>query len=173
MAGFAPPKQFRGAGDLRTQLNANWRYLSAYLNRDTSAWIEYTPTTTGLTLGNGTAEGRYQVSNGIVVARVKVTLGSTSSIASAPRIDLPPVAPNTEMHEASVTDVGIGICRNDGSTTFPARAKYIDTLVFELRIGDAEHSSTWLEETTVSSTRPFTWGDGDYMIANLCYEAAL
>ncbi len=30
--GFAPPKTFRGSGDVRKQLDANWKYLATYLN---------------------------------------------------------------------------------------------------------------------------------------------
>lgn len=32
MGGFAPPKTFRGSGDLRALLESNWRYLTGWLN---------------------------------------------------------------------------------------------------------------------------------------------
>ena len=54
---------------------------------------DWTPTfSNGLTIGNGTATGRYMRVNDLVVAEATITLGSTSTITTFVRMDAPVTA---------------------------------------------------------------------------------
>lgn len=65
-----------------------YRYNSGW-----SVWTQprttFTPTFTGLALGNGTATCRYAVSEGVVYADYNITLGSSSAVSGAIGVSAP------------------------------------------------------------------------------------
>jgi hypothetical protein len=56
---------------------------------ETRAWRDYTPALSGITLGNGTLEGRYMADGATVHFAVLLTAGSTTSITGTLVIGLP------------------------------------------------------------------------------------
>src|SRR4051812_17325123 len=59
------------------------------------ARTSYTPTTTGITLGNGTVTGRYRQVDKEVEFICQFTFGSTSAVTASPTFTLPATALTT------------------------------------------------------------------------------
>lgn len=165
MSGFAPPKSFRGSGNLRSLLESNWRYLGTYLNSVNNAvgdWQDYTPSTTA-TLGNGVLEGRYLRVGKLITVHFFFKMGSTSTMASNPKWGLP-VDFADAVGETNQT-LGAGTATDASPSAYYSltcqRGDAVDNFVFRLHNG-----------TNVSSTTPFTWATGDTLSTTLSYEAA-
>ena len=63
---------------------------AAELNEIGDTQTDWTPTfAAGLTIGNGTASGKYVRINDLVVAEATITLGSTSSVSTGVRMTAP------------------------------------------------------------------------------------
>lgn len=133
---------------------------------DFPQWLNYTPTWTNLTTGNGTLNYARFVMNGKrVLLRVKFTLGSTSSVGGSVSVSLPVTA---HADYASATDTPLYAGQlNDatGNRNFPwvrmssttaANIGYMNSGVFGV----------------ISSTAPFTWTTSDQVMVTLEYEAA-
>jgi hypothetical protein len=119
------------------------------------AWTTYTPTTTGLTLGNGTVTAAYTQSGKLVQFRIKFTLGSTSVMAT-PTFTLPATAFATRSFTFAA-----GAFDTSASDHYGLSALNTTTTVF-FRNGS----------TALSSTVPFTWATGDELYVSGTYEAA-
>lgn len=153
-----------------------------YNDGNTSQWVEfgnanvgtiggylaYTPTLTGVTLGNGTSGGRYSQIGKLVNCYGTINFGSTTTVT------------------ASNWDISLPVnCRTASVTGFIpfGLAEYFDTSVGILFEGDiiAFGSATGLRlrapvgatgyTTGMSSTFPFTWATGDRVCFNVTYEA--
>ena len=114
----------------------------------------YTPALTNVTLGNGTNSGQYHRSDGYVDFATQLVLGSTSAITGAVAIGLPINAGGLTggnampaqclLFDASVGLV-LGVALVNGTTAvYPS---YLSSLA-----GAA---------TSVNTTTPFTWANGD------------
>jgi hypothetical protein len=126
-----------------------------------SAW---TPTTTGITLGNGTLTARYVQSGKFVTGSINVTLGSTSSISAAGISFTAPVtlkASDNSNNYCLLYDVSLEAILGIVVT---------DTTKFYL--GCAKSSTSFVEYASINSTQPFTWTTNDKIILNFSYEAA-
>lgn len=128
----------------------------------TGGWTTWTPTLTGMTLGNGTIIARYQKIGKIVNAYFSFILGSTSAISSFPRFSLP-IAPSQSylVFPSWYKDEGV--------------ADYTGTILITSgdafpRVGVA--SGTYVSDSAISSTVPFTWGSTDRFFCELSYEVA-
>lgn len=121
----------------------------------TTAWTAYTPTTSGLTLGDGTLAARFKQFGKVVHVLAQFTLGSTSAIGTDPNIGLPV--------GESVAIPSLGL------------ARFVD-------VSANSHFIGWWREGfigvnggpfgQISSTVPFTWATGDIIFLSLTYEAA-
>jgi hypothetical protein len=129
-----------------TELNA--------LHGKTGAWSDYTPGTSGITVGNGTISARYLQIGKLVFAMVKFTLGSTSAIGTDPRIKEPVAAhgPPETLGNARFVD-------NDTSIHYQGwwRSGYI-----------GYNATTY---GGIKSTVPFTWATNDIIWLSIMYEA--
>ena len=125
------------------------------------AWGSFTPTTTNITLGNGTLAGAYMQAGKFVQFRIKLTLGSTSAITGSPTFTLPVTAVGTRV-------VG-GLCLMFDSSAASGSA---------YKVGGAFNSSTTQllvrddASAVLSSTSPFTWATSDELVITGDYEAA-
>jgi len=132
-------------------------------------WTDYAPTLTNITEGNGTVQARYHQVGTHVSVKVLFTLGSTSAIGTSPRFSLPiPAAAwYGDLSDGNLSRVKMkdtGGSGYFGVTYFTAT----DTAVLEVQ----NAASTYLTTSTITSTVPFTWGTGDWFLAELEYEAA-
>lgn len=132
-------------------------------------WGTWTPTYTGFTLGNGTVVARFIRAGRSIHFRIRVILGTTSSVSGAIRFSLPVEADNT--YDSFFTDVlGHGVILDTGAAIFACVALAATTSTAELEAFDA--GSTYLKTAGVSSTVPMTWTTGDGFSVEGTYEAA-
>lgn len=134
------------------------------------AWQAWTPSWTNLTIGNATVTARYVTVGKKVTCYLRVTLGSTSSVATSPTFSLPVTAasgyntPNNILAIGYAEDAGI------------AGSSIVIGIHNSVTVGSlfaAGASGTYVVTSLgVSSTVPFTWGVGDYFNATFEYEAA-
>lgn len=134
-----------------------------------TSWTSYTPTTTFITLGNGTLSGKCFQLGKLTFFEITLVFGTTTAITSAyPIFSLPFSAASPG------TNIGVG----------QAQFTYLDTGVQwyygqqKIRSGNTalaapvtNASSTYLYESGVSSTVPFTWGSTDVLYVSGYYEA--
>jgi hypothetical protein len=134
---------------------------------DQFPWTAYTPTyATGITVGNGTVDAKYQQIGKMVNVKFQFTLGSTSAITGLPRVSLPVTASSalyTLVGTTGFGDFGVGI--------FPALA--VQETTSRVYLGVITATGTYAQETAaVSATVPFTWTTNDSINFYLTYEAA-
>jgi hypothetical protein len=129
-------------------------------------WTTWTPSWSGITVGNGTTIARYSQVNKIVHCRVQFTMGSTSSVAGPVTFTLPATASSS----ATVSGHGFGQFTDAGTTTVAGAVRVSSTTTAELLVMDG--GSAWLTYFGLTSTRPFTWATSDLMLCSLTYEAA-
>jgi len=126
-------------------------------------WTSYTPTFANFTLGNGTISAAYVQIGKTVLVRVKVTLGSTSSMGSAPTVSLPVTGQasgllfSAYLADASATDF-VGNAYIASSTTVGIRMINV--------------SATYATTASVSAAAPFTWTTNDSFSFAIEYEAS-
>jgi hypothetical protein len=141
--------------------------LITSLGGTNTAWTSYTPTWTGLTVGNATQIVVYKQIGKTVIVRGQVTMGSTTSFGSDWTFSLPVTSKsfaNNFVHFGTVEfrDAGTGV--NYGTVG------YSDQNNFYIFVLNA--SSTYLSRSGISSTVPFTWVNGDSFSFYAIYEAA-
>jgi hypothetical protein len=127
-----------------------------------STWTTWSPTYTGLTVGNGTITARYNTNNNVVYFQWKLVFGSTSSISGDVTVSLPLTAnTSNSLAQVSILDefvayyVGIGLV---GTTSVLARV--------------TTAGGTYVGNASLSSTVPMTWNSGDSMVVAGFYEKA-
>ena len=131
-------------------------------------YTAYTPTVSGVTLGNATTNTRYCRVNNLIHYYGRITFGSTTTItASGWEISLP-VNCNAAFTgfvptgDAGYFDNSIGIVYWGDVIAFGTATS------FRLRSPIAGQTYT----TNLSSTVPFTWATDDRILFNVTYEAA-
>lgn len=130
------------------------------------SWATWSPTFTGFTLGNGTVNyAKYIQIGKSVQYRLFVTLGSTSSFSGSLSFSLP-VTGNSDF-ASNGTNAGTGILAHSGSTSRPALAWLTNATTAIVRSIDSSGSGI-----SVTSTSPWTWGNGDTFNMMGMYEAA-
>lgn len=127
------------------------------------AWAAYTPTVGGgLTLGNGTAVGRFQITGKNVKGSIAVTLGSTSSVAPGIfTFSLPATAVGTGLATVTYTDSGGGVFA--GGFVFSGAT----LLTYALLV-----SGSYIQLSQLTSTTPFTFSTGDTIQIAFAFEAS-
>lgn len=139
---------------------------------DGSAWIPYggwhnwSPSWTGLTVGNGTETAKYARVGKLVVARYRLVFGSTSSVdASQPSLTLPVTAADTG------TMAGLmRILDASPPNSYYAEARLSSTTAAIFR--PFTSSGTYLSTGTMTSSVPMTWTTNDTLEGMFVYEAA-
>ena len=120
-------------------------------------WLNFDPQETGFTLGNGTETARFTANmDGFVDYEIAWDLGSTSSVTGSISF-VPPATPAATA--GSRTPVGIITLLDAGVFSYAGVVLNVSGTAFGLRAFDA--STTYLRQTFLSGTVPFTWGTGD------------
>lgn len=125
-------------------------------------WTAYTPTLSNWTLGNGTLTGFYLQAGKLVIGKVFLTLGSTTTPSGNLVISLP-VAKLTEAGQTTPLHGNALAFDTSGSATnivFPAHSTTTAMRFYTAAAG------------LVTATVPWTWANGDQLNADFMYEAA-
>jgi hypothetical protein len=127
----------------------------------TGSWEVWTPSTGGITLGNGTITARYIKIGKFVNWYFRFTLGSTSAVTGL-SFSLPiTVSQSLNFCDGMIYDIGVAGYRCygeiDGSTVYG-------------RVSNS--AGTYTTGSLFSATVPMTWGTGDVMIFTGSYEVA-
>lgn len=135
---------------------------TAWIDFD-AEWQAYTPTFTGLTLGNGTLIARYVRIGKTISGYISVGLGSTSSVTARIIATLP------AQIKTNSTQITNGILE-DAS---PANSYFSLPLIIasDIYLDVMLASSTYVQFQVASSTVPFTWANGDSFKISFTYEA--
>lgn len=129
------------------------------LRHDGTGWIimaepqvAWTPTMTGLTVGNGTWDAEYHRNDGWCDFRARFTWGTTSAITARLLLTLPIAqAKSTQQSQFNVgfADIGGSYYPGISSLTGNATQTYLDV---------PNTAGTYAIMNAVSATVPFTWG---------------
>ncbi len=128
----------------------------------TYSWTTYTPSNTGITLGNGTQTARYVKIGKTVIVSYKLVLGSTSSFSGGIYVGLPSVNNSIATCNINATDTGAGNYLASGiadASTGSVLCRPIKT--------NATYA-TWDDNLTSM----FTWGTNDVLQFSITYEEA-
>jgi hypothetical protein len=128
------------------------------------AWTTWTPTLTGITLGNGTQYARYAQIGKTVFVEYQLTFGSTTTITSPAYISVP-------VNMALYGNISfLGEYLDSGVAGYAALIGCPNGALFELACYAA--NQTYLVGAGISSTVPFTWTTNDRVSFRATYEAA-
>lgn len=129
-----------------------------------TAWTTWTPTLSGVTIGNGTVQAYYRKYGTTVNIAFGITLGSTSAITGDIQVTLPFSA------AAAPGEQGLAVFYNDfGNATYPGVGIVASGIVYLRAINAA---STYAQVANCSSTVPFTWNATDQIRASGAYFSA-
>jgi hypothetical protein len=131
------------------------------------AWTAYTPTLSNTwDLGNGTTAAAYMQLGKLVIARVGITLGSTTTFgASTLTFSLP-------VNQVSGVSLALTGGVNGRIRDASASKNYQLTGWITGNTVQVHHLTTSGEWVGVSSSAPFTWADGDSIVATIIYQSA-
>jgi hypothetical protein len=127
------------------------------------SYTAYTPTLTNITLGNGTVYARYIQIGKLVAVEFEFTMGSTSAMGTNPQFTLPITAALGQYRNA-----GVGTLQDAGTSNVPANPFFVGTT--NVYIAALNTSGTYLNETAISATVPFTWTTNDRISVSVVYE---
>jgi hypothetical protein len=126
-------------------------------------WTTWTPTTTGITLGNGSQVARYVKIGKTVHWYYSFTFGSTSAFGGFTALTLPSTPKSPFNYNAR------GLCRDAGTAWRFASAIQEGINVYP----NVENvSGTYSTDASVGTTVPFTWTTNDYLTLSGTYEEA-
>ncbi len=128
-----------------------------------AAWTAFDPTITGLTIGSGTKAGAYVQIGKLVICRVNVAFAANTTIGGSGLTLTLPVAVKSGAY-AQYSSIGTG-----GAF----QGAYVHAIV--VNPGGAIYalgvSGTVIISNLLSSTYPFTWGNGHTLQLQITYEA--
>lgn len=131
-----------------------------------SAWQSWTPTFTGLTLGNGTISAKYMKIGKTVFCQFLLTWGSTTSASGSLTATIPVTATSTFANDSMA--IGVARLRDDSAS---AKLGGIVKLATTTTIGFASNNSL-SAVIDVTATSPWTWATSDMIGCSFTYEAA-
>jgi hypothetical protein len=119
----------------------------------------YTPTVTGITLGNGTVTATSARSGLVIVDEIVITLGSTSSVTGAVTVSNLPVASTVTagMSVGSVTIIDFGTA----SYLATALSSTSTAITVNLVLANGTYATA---NGAISSTAPMTWAVSDKIL---------
>lgn len=133
------------------------------------AWQSWVPTWANLTVGNGVNASTYRQIGKNVYFKLKFTLGTTSSVGSAPTFSLP--VTSISYGGAFSAVIGSLALRDDSvPANVPGFVWWASTTTAEPDVMNA--AATYVVGNALTSAVPFTWTTGDVIQAIGMYEAA-
>lgn len=131
------------------------------------AWQSWTPTLTGITIGNGTINANYCQIGKAVFCRFIFTLGTTSSVTGATSFTLP-VTANGIYTGARDHMVGAVVFAGVLGTTGNVQMNSTTSAIIQVNVA----STSYVTLADLSSTVPFTWASTHWIAGEFFYEAA-
>jgi len=134
----------------------------ALTNKIPGTWEPWEPTYNNLIIGDGVVTANYAQLGNTVYGNYKLEFGTTTAISANPEISLPlPSEPGcTAVGQLKMVDISAG-------SRFRGAAN-VNVNVFCLHAFNS--SGTYVTETTISDTIPFTWAIGDTLEFYFLYE---
>lgn len=155
----------------RLAVGANNTFLRANSSAATGleyggAYTTFTPSWTGLTVGNATNLGRYLRIGNFVHVTQRLIFGSTTSISGNVISNFPftGVGASGNINMGGITFLDTGIKGYSGFVNLS------DANGYNLLVNDA--STLYLGNASMNATTPFIWGTGDEIFINYVFEAA-
>ena len=125
-------------------------------------WVNWTPTLTNITLGNGTVIAKYRQTGKSIELFFRFTLGSTSSITgSFPTFTLP----INSAYESYAN--GIATLSDANGSKFLG---WVWMSASSVWLGVSVANATYVYDSTTSATVPFTWTSTDSFTVSMNYE---
>ena len=132
-------------------------------------WRSWTPTWTGLSVGNGPVVARYQQVDKLVNGWLSIAFGSTTSISGSVSFSNPigfSILYNTNANQP----VGATQFKDASGGTNIGLTTILTSNRLQIQVYQAD--STYLQRVNLSSSIPFTWTSSDRIHVNFQYEAA-
>lgn len=126
--------------------------------------VSFTPTFSGVTVGNGTVDAYYWQVNNLVFWRLLFELGSTSAITGTVFVEYPVASTGTWANA-----IGGSVFFDDATGVDYFGFLYRNNSV-QARVAVGNSSGTFLTYNTVSSATPFTWATGDKLVIEDWYS---
>lgn len=128
-------------------------------------WTTWTPTWSGLSLGNGVVTAQYTQIGKTVFCRLGVVFGTTTTFSAVFTASLPVTAVSGDP-----IFCGTAYLEDAGSQGYVASVKLDATTSVKLSVGGS--GGTYVTANDVSNTVPFTWATGDFIRTYFFYQAA-
>lgn len=138
--------------------------VGAATNDISGAWTSFTPTWTGLTIGNATVDAKYMQIGKTVHFFISATMGSTTTFSGAFTATLPVTARIGAEYRFPIGMKDVSAGNNYFGTTFNH-----STTVMNLAMTGGANG---LLPGTLGPTGPFTWAVSDLLTISGTYEAA-
>lgn len=135
------------------------------------AWVSWSPTWTNVTVGNGTVSAAYGRVGNVVNARLRLTFGSTTTVAGSVFFSTPTTMVAYPSTSSSYPVGTFHYFLNAGGDNFgPAFINNGNTTTINIKVYNA--ASTYLAQTNLSSTVPFTFTTLSEILGQFAYESA-
>lgn len=138
------------------------------------AWTSTTPSLTNIAIGTGGSAANVQYYTQIgktVHVRGHIILGSSGQSVSGTITIALPITASSNIY--TNTSFPIGACRIQDAPSGAGHFGYVDmSSTTTMRILVTKADATYTTVAATSSTVPFTWGDGDFILYYATYEAA-
>lgn len=128
-------------------------------------WTSFTPSFTNFTLGNGTVSAKYSIFGKFMWVKLKVTLGSTSSMGDPLLMTMPASA---QMVTATQEVLGTFQMQDTGNATYFGSLSLSSATQIRPYVWNV--AGTFPVANTVNTTRPFTWGNTDQFTMDFMVE---
>lgn len=143
---------------------------NSLLNAMQAAWVSWTPTWTNLSVGNGTAIAKYRQIGKLVVARLSLVFGNSTSVSGDIIFTLP-VTRAAFAGSAGLMPIGQGGALDASvPAAFSAVICTPSTTTANFRFMNS--SATYVTRDGATASVPFTWTTSDELAAQIVYEAA-
>jgi hypothetical protein len=130
-----------------------------------NSWTTYTPTTTGLTIGNGTLTAKYNRLSKLIFVRVNLVFGSTTSFSSVFSLTAPFAGVSGVRFPLTINFDDVSAGANWGGTCSLINSDIYPHISYQ--------SGSWVRnDGGVTATQPFTWANTDYLAITGNYEEA-
>lgn len=139
---------------------SSWLYTYTPQTAEPGVWTTYTPTNSGITVGNGTQTARYTKLAKTVFVSYRLVLGSTSSLSGSVTVGLPSTCNSAATCVVICTDASVA------TYTAMGNVQPSDTSVLIRPINASGTYGTW--DNAMSGA--FTWNTNDVMQFSLTYE---
>ena len=153
---------------------AGMRVTAGLLNNDAGQWTSYTPTWTSSggaapSLGNGTLDGEYSLNGSTCTVRIGLIGGSTTTWGGGQhRFNLPFTA--ASLANSNFAWMGSAVGTDAGNAYYPGVCRVFSAGTFVMPLSPT--TATGSAPGEWNATRPFTWGNGDYLALEVTYKPA-